>query len=373
MDPLELIHDMLAIPSPSRSEGELARFLAERMGRMGFEATVDEVGNVVGEIGSRPRPRILLLGHLDTVAGQIPVRRDGSLLYGRGAVDAKGPLAVMIAAAAAARLDGKIVVAGAVEEEVPASTGAHHLLRTQPRPDAVVIGEPTGWTGIGIGYKGRVGIEYEVERPPTHSSTPEEKASEVAVEFWAQLRDHLAGLHDPPREGEGLFERATATLTRFEADMERARAAITCRVPLGFDFDAFEAYLAGALRGGLVRVDERTPAVRSDRRDPVVRALAGAIRARDGQPALKVKTGTSDMNLVHARWRPPLAAYGPGDSTLDHTDREHLDVEEFVRGIDVLTRALPAIAEAVAPPEDGLTDDEEAVVTARLRSLGYLE
>ena len=53
-----------------------------------------------------------------------------------------------------------------------------------------------------------------------------------------------------------------------------------------------------------------------------------------------MKTGTSDMNVVGAVWNCPMVAYGPGDSTLDHTPEEHIDVREFRRSVRVLTQAL---------------------------------
>ncbi|MGQ0825918.1 MAG: [LysW]-lysine hydrolase [Actinomycetota bacterium] len=335
----ELLAEMLAIPSPSGSEQMLASFLRDRLLELGFRTSIDAVGNVLGEIGNESRPRLLLLGHIDTVPDQLAVRRDGDCLFGRGAVDAKGPLAAMICAAATP-IRGCIVVVGAVEEETPASTGARHLLRTQPTPDAVVIGEPSGWSGVCIGYRGRIGIELEITRPASHSSSPEEKAIEVAVDLWREIRDHTSDLHD----GDGVFQRATATLVRLEGDCERAGVDITCRVPTGFDFDRFDDFLDRIRGDARVTVDERTAAVCSERSDPVVRALTTAIRSQGARPTLKVKTGTSDMNIVKAAWSVPIAAYGPGDSKLDHTDREHVDLREFERGVEVLSAALPLLA-----------------------------
>jgi LysW-gamma-L-lysine carboxypeptidase len=83
----------------------------------------------------------------------------------------------------------------------------------------------------------------------------------------------------------------------------------------------------------------------SDRNDAVARALSGAIRAEGGVPKPKLKTGTSDMNVVSPVWRCPIAAYGPGDSMLDHTPRERLEIAEYLRSIRVLARALSTLAE----------------------------
>jgi LysW-gamma-L-lysine carboxypeptidase len=55
--------------------------------------------------------------------------------------------------------------------------------------------------------------------------------------------------------------------------------------------------------------------------------------------AFTVKTGTSDMN-VGPVWQCPIVAYGPGDSTLDHTPNEQLDLDEYHRAIEVLTAVL---------------------------------
>src|SRR6185295_6779187 len=88
------------------SEAEAARWLTEQMRAAGYDrAFVDDAGNAVGEIGDSDAPRtVVLLGHIDTVPGSIPVRiestADGEVLYGRGSVDAKGPLAAFAAAAA---------------------------------------------------------------------------------------------------------------------------------------------------------------------------------------------------------------------------------------------------------------------------------
>ena len=68
------------------------------MQALGFHSYVDDAGNAVGEAGAGPE--IVLLGHIDTVPGVVPVRIEDGKLYGRGSVDAKGPFATFVAAAA---------------------------------------------------------------------------------------------------------------------------------------------------------------------------------------------------------------------------------------------------------------------------------
>ena len=49
------------------------------------------------------------------------------------------------------------------------------------------------------------------------------------------------------------------------------------------------------------------------------------------------------MNVVGPAWGCPIVAYGPGDSSLDHTPHEHIQIEEFLRGVDVLSHALETL------------------------------
>jgi [amino group carrier protein]-lysine/ornithine hydrolase len=376
-----LLRDMVQIPSPSGAEADLARHLEGVLRGLGFDSRVDEVGNVVARRGRAEAPMILLLGHLDTAAAAVPPRLDGPVLHGRGTVDAKGPLAAMICAAAQVFCpDVQLVVAGVVEEETPGSRGAVHL-RDTLSPGLVVVGEPSGWDGVCVGYKGRLGLRYEVRRPPCHPADPAEKATEVAVRFWERLLAHL-------EEGGGggrLFDRPTATLDGFEGVIGRARLELSCRVPPGFDVAGLERWLEAGLRGGTMTVVERTPPILVDRASPVVRCLCAGIRAGGGRPRLKVKSGTTDMNVVSTRWSVPMAAYGPGDSRLDHTEDERIHLDEYLASIAVLADALERMAGderllgagaargAGGHAAAGYTEEEEREVNARLAGLGYIE
>jgi [amino group carrier protein]-lysine/ornithine hydrolase len=65
--------------------------------------------------------------------------------------------------------------------------------------------------------------------------------------------------------------------------------------------------------------------VKADKNNALVRGFLSAIRSKDLVPRFKKKTGTSDMNvMVKAFPDIPILAYGPGDSSLDHTPHEHI-------------------------------------------------
>jgi len=340
---VDLLHRMVAIPSVSGDEHDLARFLVGAMTELGFEAHVDEAGNAVGVIGDAGGPTIMLLGHLDTVAGGPPVRLDGDRLYGRGSVDAKGPLATMIVAAAQARASGaRIVVVGAVDEERD-STGAHHVAATQ-HADAVVIGEPSGAGTVVVGYKGVLRFTCTVHRPQAHTSSPEPNAAEVAASFWESLRARYTV------DGGRVFDRLSPTLTSTTGDLVRAELVISCRTPPAFDTDAFLAEVRDLAGDAQLTVLETTPAIRRSRADPVARALAGAVRAHTGNAEFKVKLGTSDMNVIGPAWNVPIATYGPGDPHLDHTPTEHVELPEYLLAVAILTDAVHRLATELMSP-----------------------
>src|SRR5437763_13939147 len=93
---IELLEEMLSIPSPSTQERALGQWLVSRLRAMGFAARRDEVGNVAAFWGSGPREG-LLMGRVATVPGFLPLRRAGARPRGPGPAAANG------AAAAAAR------------------------------------------------------------------------------------------------------------------------------------------------------------------------------------------------------------------------------------------------------------------------------
>jgi LysW-gamma-L-lysine carboxypeptidase len=107
-----------------------------------------------------------------------------------------------------------------------------------------------------------------------------------------------------------------------------------------------EFHLAGSRITATLRFHGYERAWRAERNSFLVRGFLAAIR--DIEPAVRpsfvVKTGTSDMNVVAPAWQCPILAYGPGDSSLDHTPNEHLNLDEYWRAILVLEKALHNLA-----------------------------
>lgn len=348
-DPLALLPGLLAYYSPTGAEECAVSFLAENMEAMGFKVRRDEVGNVVGSRGTGDH-EILLLGHIDTVPGIIPVRWEGDVLYGRGAVDAKGPLACFVSAGAAARLapDWRITVIGAVGEEGD-SRGAKHVCQSFPAPDVVIIGEPSGWDHITLGYKGSCWFRYSLSRAMAHTAANDSSACEIAVDTWNRL---VSASMEWNKGKARLFDQLTPTLrsinTMSDDYYEMVEMRVGLRLPPNVDQPTLEALLDGVLKEGEKLMEDFIPAYRAEKNTLLVRAFLSAIRKAGGQPVFSLKTGTSDMNLVGPIWNCPIVAYGPGDSSLDHTPHEHLRISEYLTGVTVLTHALEALMNTAA-------------------------
>ena len=224
----ELLCDLVAIPSPSGREATASSYLKNWMLSHGYdEARVDEVGNAVGSRGSGERV-LLLLGHIDTFRGQPPVRLNGRKLYGRGAVDAKGALCAFAVAGAAVPVPPgwRLVVVGAVEEEAASSRGARHIAQ-QFQPATCLIGEPSGWERITLGYKGRLVLDWRWHGPLGHSAGKQRGGLHAALAYWERIQDLSTrhALADAPQfqrldvtmqamhnEDDGLQERVEMTI-----------------------------------------------------------------------------------------------------------------------------------------------------------------
>lgn len=346
---INLLTELVSIPSPSGEEAAASRYLAGSLNRMGFvDVEIDESGSAVGQRRSAEQKAstlIVLLGHIDTVPGWIEPRRDGDKFFGRGSVDAKGPLAAMTIAAARARLRPgvRLVLIGAVEEESASSKGAR-LAATRFQPDFCVIGEPSGWDGYTLGYKGRLLIDYSGQLPEGHWAGPRIAAGETAIEWWNRLKTYLGERNSDKQR---VFDQVQMVLRKFQTNSDgihdRAELQVGLRLPIDFDRDDFESRARSLAGSAELRFHAFEQAWQTPRTCRLANLFAEAIRSSQGTPRAKLKTGTSDMNVVGPIWRCPIIAYGPGDSSLDHTPNEHISISEFLRAIEVLQRVLESI------------------------------
>jgi LysW-gamma-L-lysine carboxypeptidase len=357
---VQLLTNLLGIYSPSGKEEAISDFLAEEMKKLGFRVKKDAIGNVIGEIGDG-EPIILLCGHMDTVAGYLPLRVEKDKIYARGAVDAKGPLAAMVTAAATVAQDpafnAKIAVASVVEEEAT-SRGVKHLISDGVSADYAIFGEPSGVENITIGYKGNLHLKITCKTETGHSSTPwlYENALEKAFELWQQIKNSFP----PVDTQQSPFNAVTTCLTKMSGG--RANSVIPFESEIHIDLRIPPQYTSTQVFNDTKKVIEQyeadNPKVKVkvaiedsnepfevDKSSPIVKALSSSIRKVLNKPAtLLRKTGTGDMNILGRAMNAPIVTYGPGDSHLDHTTGEHIIISEYLAGIQVYKETLLKLA-----------------------------
>lgn len=349
---LNLLEAMVRIPSYSGQETALAAFLVNEMNQAGLVSRIDDAGNAVGIVKTgnydESSPTVVLLGHMDTVQGWIPIRVDDGKLYGRGAVDAKGPLAAFIVAASrfqkSCSSPARLVVIGCVEEEAPSSKGAHFVV-PHYRPKYCIVGEPSRWDRVTLGYKGFLRVTARLKTDVTHSAHPTPTAAEVGCTSWHRV---AAAAERFNIHRERLFDQLLPTLVGIQSTSngchEFVVLRINLRLPPDLPPDAAAVWLAEQLPGFELEPVGGLPAWSGPRTTVLHRAFGRAIRAQGRDVQFQLKTGTADMNIVAPAWGCPTVAYGPGDAALDHTPHEHIELDEYLKSISVLEQVLLSAA-----------------------------
>ncbi|MFQ5951081.1 MAG: M20 family metallopeptidase [Candidatus Geothermarchaeales archaeon] len=214
----DLLADLIAIPSTSGEEREIAQFVTEYLGeRVGLQPSTDEMHNVVMEFESgREGLTLLLTAHLDTVQpapGWTYEPHEPTIvddrIYGLGASDSKGTIAPMITAIRrcleehTSSMRGKLILALTSQEENPVGEldGLRYLLKRGLKADLALFGNGFCQNGVPfltIGHNGYVRYEISVRGRGSHSSTPHLGIN--AIEKAADLIRILKEVRMPSQE-----------------------------------------------------------------------------------------------------------------------------------------------------------------------------
>ena len=355
---VNLLMRMIKTYSPTGREAPLSQLLVNEFQYHGFNAYIDEVGNAIGEYGSGELT-ILLCGHMDTVPGRLPIKNQEGIIYGRGAVDAKAPLAALVVAASLLKNKApfRLIVAGVVEEEGE-SLGIKHLIDRNLTADYTIFGEPSGIGSINIAYKGSLHLKLKVRTQPGHSSAPwlHQNAVENAFAIY-HLINEMSLEH---KNEKSWFYSLTSSLTRIEGGSEfstipsRCTMHINMRIPPGTSLSTVINEIKNIIQKYEIKkqitvnmeVIDSCPPYEADKNSILVRAIAYGIRQVTNQQAVLVKrTGSGDMNLFGSARKTPIITYGPGDSHLDHTSNEQISIKEYIDSIQILYSGLMKLPE----------------------------
>jgi succinyl-diaminopimelate desuccinylase len=342
-DPVALTAALVDVESVSGNEGALAGLVHEAL--LKTNLTVERVGNNVlarTELG-RER-RVLLAGHLDTVpiAGNLPSRREGDLLYGCGTSDMKSGDAVLLHLAATLTDPAYDVTFVLYDnEEVDASrNGLGHLVRDHRSwldADLAVLMEPTsGQVEAGCQGTLRVRIDLVGRRAHSARSWLGVNAIHAAAPVLQRLSEYVA--RDVDIDGclyrEGL--QAVAVTGGVAGNVVPDAASVTVNFRFAPDrseeqaLDHVQRVFAGY---DLVLLDSAGGAL-PGLSQPATRHFVEAV----GETPV-AKFGWTDVARFSALGIPALN-YGPGDPNLAHTRDEHVDVREITKATALLRAYL---------------------------------
>lgn len=329
--------ELVAIPSVSHSEALLADHIEARLAGLPW-LHVDRVGdNLIArtEGPSASSPRLILAGHLDTVppAGNSEPSIEEDTLWGVGAADMKGGLAVMLALAAGVERPGLGVtyVFYVAEEVERRHNGLLAIAEQRPElleADAAVLGEPTAAV-VEAGCQGVVKLEVTLGGKRAHTARPWTGLN--AIHRLGPLLDGVARFPQrcPVLDGCQYREALQAVLVSggVAANVVPDRVTLTINHRFSPDRDVTAAsgavldyigpYLDPVL-GDRVRVTDSSPAALPNLAHPMFKRLLDAT----GSPP-RAKLGWTDVAFFAERGLPAIN-FGPGDPELAHRADERV-------------------------------------------------
>lgn len=333
---LDLINKVIRIPSVSYDESELANYLNQNIKIPFVKNEIDPAGNVVFQKGTGPYT-LMLLGHIDTVPHLWKVENNNERITGRGVVDAKGCFVNFLQMLKDVEVpaDCQLKVIGAVEEEVSSSAGAYYV-RDNYKADAVIIGEPSGENNLTLGYHGLLKLGVTIEQEQKHSASKNNLS--VADHFYKIRKEmeNRVGAVDPDN---------VSTITKVtqykDANKDVLKGIINFRISPNVENDYIKNIDLKVTDDVTIEVLRSTPGYLNKRNCTLVKSFVKSFANKGEKCNYLKKTGTSDMNTLATNWVDvPIVAYGPGDSTLDHTNEEFLNYKEIESARGILKDAI---------------------------------
>jgi len=218
--------ELVQINSQSLHEKEIAAYISKKMDSLGYEVTVDKYGNVFGTLkGTGGGSSVTLNCHMDVVESGDESRwryppYSGTIaegrIWGRGASDTKGTMAIQLYVPAILRDAGLLpkgdIVVGCVIAEENAGFGAMvHTQEGRMLTDYAVLGEASE-NDIAIGSRGRCGPYITITGKSCHASVPQEGCNP-----FEYLKILLPELDKVEMSRDELFGSSNMSLTKIES------------------------------------------------------------------------------------------------------------------------------------------------------------
>lgn len=348
---VDLLKNLVRIPSVSGSEGEIAAFAAPELSRLGFE-THRKGDNVWGTIGSGG-PRILLVSHLDTVPVAAGWTKDpygleesDGRIYGVGSNDAKASVAAMVTAGVQAReilMPGKgtVIVALACNEEA-GRNGLETFMDDLLPLDGAIVGEPNHLE-ICIAQKGTLVFEVHWSGKTAHAAHGTSDHALIKA-----MEDLLALGRLPWTKVDRFLGSTRVEITQFHGGErvnvipDRCSATLDIRYTPSYQPEEILAAVRGVVRGEITVYSDRRRAASTSIESAIARA------ARSAQPEAPITGSSTSSDWVFLKGVPAIKM-GPGHTEHSHTVDEYIEIAQLERGVEVYRETLIRFFEEVGP------------------------
>ncbi|EXJ96507.1 hypothetical protein A1O1_01633 [Capronia coronata CBS 617.96] len=327
---VNLLRQLMAIPSVSEDEYEIGQFLEKYLESRGYTVELIPIDpssrrhNVYAYLGSDRKAHTCMTSHMDTVPPHIDLRIEGEIIYGRGACDDKGPLAAQIIAAEELRAEdilknGDISLLFVVGEEKggPGMLAANDLNLSW---EAIIFGEPTE-SKMAIGHKGHYVFELYCKGVACHSGYPEKGQS--ANSTLVSLLGELASLQYPVST---LLGPSTFNCGKIEGGVAynvlAADAYALCGVRVAANLPEIERLVDQAVA--------RYPGVTLKKNFAYTETLLDY--QVEGLESIPVAFGT---DIPRLRGDHKKYLYGPGSILDAHGENEQVPIPDLLRSVQV--------------------------------------
>lgn len=379
---VEFTRRLIRTPGLPGEEGDVARLVREEMQSLGYrDVRIDALGNVLGRVPGRgDAPAVMFNTHLDHVdVGDhdrwphppFGAEIQDDRIWGRGAVDIKGPLAAQVHGVG--RLlngdppPGDVWVTAVVQEEI-GGVGAREL---ELDAGIAVIGEPSRNT-LRRGHRGRSELTVHLTGRSVHASVPHE-----GINPWYSLAPFLAGLPELEMAHHEELGHSSVAATLVRTDQSSGNVVpgeiwLTCdwrHVPGEEAEDArakLQRLLDGSLRDGTRGVVEipaydrvtwtgvgrtirgNNPAYILEADHPVVTAATRIVEPILGAVD-EVGTWRFATDGGHFSQRGVACiGVGPGDELLAHTVDENVEIAALEIALDLNERLAAELGAAAS-------------------------
>jgi succinyl-diaminopimelate desuccinylase len=329
----ELTAALVDVPSVSGDEQTLADAIAAALGELPHLSVHRDGNAVVARTDLGLPQRVILAGHIDTVpiAGNLPSRTDGDVLYGCGSCDMKSGVAVQLRLAALLSEPSRDVTYVFYDcEEVEAQrNGLLRLSRNAPEllgGDLAVLLEPTGGVIEG-GCQGTLRADVTAHGTRAHSARS--WMGRNAIHGAGAILDVLRAYRPREPEVDGLTYHEGLNAVGISGGVAGNVIPDECVVTVNYRFapdrsiEQAAEHVREVFGGFGVEVTDAAPGARPGLADPAAAALLGEV---GGAP--RAKLGWTDVARF-AVLGLPAVNYGPGDPQVAHTVGEHVPLGQI--------------------------------------------